>query len=148
MKKPNFLETPPQMSRLALPLILALATFFASLPPTPLAGQQRAALWVYVYRASSDSFDPFRVVANPATDWDAYGLTINITYGRDAETSGHTNDVPIYSDEGPVETASLTWHDRRKPQLSAITAVRVPGYRCVLAQEQRDGRATYACNRR
>lgn len=36
MNTPSFLETPPQISRLALPLILVLATFFASLPPTPL----------------------------------------------------------------------------------------------------------------
>ena len=129
-------------------IIVAIAALFLTAPADALEAQESAALWVYVYRADSGSLDPFRVVANPASDWSEFDLEINVTYGQDARTSEHVNDAPVYADDGPVELASLTLHEGAKPQLSAVTAVRVAGMRCPPARQQSSGRSTYACNPR
>jgi len=128
--------------------MVATIALFVVTPALNLEAQERAALWVYVYRASTDSFDPFRVVADPARDYSEFDLRVNLTYGSNAETSEHVNTDPLYSDDGPVELASLTWHEGAKPQLASVTAVRVARMRCVPARQQTSGRTTYACNLR
>ena len=116
--------------------------------PPPLAPGTSAALWVYVYRADPGSLDPFRVVVNPANDYEAYDLTVNVTYGSASRASEHVNSDPLYSDDGRTELASVTVLDGPKPPLLEVTAVRSAGLRCLPVDPPPEGHLAFACNQR
>lgn len=63
----------------------------------------RANLWVFISTAARD-LDAFRVQADPAFDVDGYGLDLRVV-GR--ETYEFTNDMALYSDDGPVDLADM-----------------------------------------